>query len=214
MGIAAEESLDHFDLLRSLRGSCGEGREAHSLTGSALLSQPAPRNWRSCPRVLSWPFPGCVGAGGGQGSGGVNGCDSVNRGRYGVRYVKAPERRSFGFWGPWALLGSAAMLTLGPGSRVRRGTGSRLGQDCRGLPGVGGGGQLCSMLQSGPTKAKRRGTSETSQVEGPWIFRRVSFPEMGKKSHTGDIWKRGRESKHTVFRASIWAPFDQVSIYW
>ena len=27
MGIAAEESLDHFDLLRSVRGSCEEGRK-------------------------------------------------------------------------------------------------------------------------------------------------------------------------------------------
>lgn len=27
VGIAAEESLDHFDLLRSLRGPCGEGRK-------------------------------------------------------------------------------------------------------------------------------------------------------------------------------------------
>lgn len=59
-----------------------------------------------------------------------------------------------------------------------------------------------------PTKARLRGTSETSQVEGPWIFSRVSFPKMGKKSYKGDILQRGRESKHTVFRASVWAPFD------
>lgn len=34
------------------------GVEAHSLTGSALLELASLAEWRCCPRVQNWPFPG------------------------------------------------------------------------------------------------------------------------------------------------------------
>ena len=154
--------------------------------------------------MLSWPFPGWVG-----GSGGVDGCASVSRGRLGVRYVKAPARPSLAYW----VHGLCRFCcNADAGFRVRSSP-RHWKQAGTGPPRAPPrGGVLYAAVC--PTKARLRGTSETSWVEGPWIFSRVSFPEMGKTSHEGDILQRGRESKHTVFRASVWAPFDQVSIYW
>lgn len=134
----------------------------------------------------------------------------MSRGRGGARYVKAPARGCLAS-GARGAAGTAARLTLGPGHRVRRGTGSRLGGQGRTAKCPQGPGSRLGL----PTQREtQRHIRETSQVEGPRIFSSVSFPGMGEKSHEGDILQRAGESKHTMFRASVWAPFDQVSIYW
>lgn len=74
--------------------------------------------------------------------------------------------------------------------------------------------RLCSRLDLPTQRETPRHIRETTQVGEPRIFSNVSLPVMGEKSREGDISQRDRESRHTAFRASVWAPFDQVSIYW
>lgn len=81
---AAVESLDHFDPLRSLWGSCGEGRKLTASPAQPSRGQPALPSWRSCSRAQSWPFP-CL-------ERGVDGWDSLSRRRLGVRCAKALAR--------------------------------------------------------------------------------------------------------------------------
>ena len=109
-GVAAKESLDHFDLLRSLWGSCMEGRS----------SQP---NWLSPPgtshpdavgellQSAELAFPSFR-----EGSGWL--VLHEQRETWGAM-CQCPSERVSGFWGPWAPLGTAARLTLGLGPRVR-----------------------------------------------------------------------------------------------
>ena len=126
---------------------------------------------------------------------------------------QSPSERVPGFWSPWGRW-HCCKADTGPraqssqrhwkqaGRRGRRGRTAKCPQG------------LCSRLGLPTQRETQRHIRETSQVEGPRIFSSVSFPGMGEKSHEGDILQRAGESKHTMFRASVWAPFDQVSIYW
>ena len=146
------------------------GAEAHSLTGSAL-PEPA-----SQPRGPGGVAPECRIGLSLVWRRGVDGCDSMSRGRCGVRYVKAPARGCLAS-GARGAAGTAARLTLGPGHRVRRGTGSRLGGG-----GAGGGRPSaprgCAQGWVCPPKGRLRGTSERPlRWKGPGFL--AASPSQG-----------------------------------
>lgn len=70
-----EESLDHFDRLRSLWGSSGEGWKLTALPVQASGSQPALRSWRSCILSAELAFRLFVGRVGGKSMAGTPGAE-------------------------------------------------------------------------------------------------------------------------------------------
>lgn len=72
----------------------------------------------------------------------------------------------------------------------------------------------CALDWVFPHKGRLRGTSERPlRWEDPG-FCAVSPSQGWERSLVRVIFRRETESRHTAFRASVWALFDQVSIYW